>query len=46
MVSLKNELESSKSKVIDFIIENTLDVDLSIPDVVKGLFSAKMGTSK
>jgi hypothetical protein len=46
MMTLKSEYELTKSKVIDFILENTLDVDLSIPEVVKGQFSTKMGISK
>ena len=46
MTNLKHEYESTKSSVLDFIIDNTLNVDLSIPDVVKGQFSAKLGISK
>ena len=46
MTTLKNEFETSKTKVIDFIIQNTLDVDMIIPDVVIGQFSKKMGQSK
>jgi hypothetical protein len=46
MVTLKQESELAKAKCIEFILENTLFVDLSIPDVVKGQFSAKLGISK
>ena len=46
MVTLKQESELAKAKCIEFILDNTLFVDLSIPDVVKGQFSAKLGVSK
>jgi hypothetical protein len=46
MVILRNECESAKPKVVDFIIEKVLDVDLAIPDVVKGHYSKKMGMPK
>jgi hypothetical protein len=46
MQTLKQESELAKSKVIEFILDNTLYVDLTIPDVIKGQFSAKLGPSK
>jgi hypothetical protein len=46
MVILRNECESAKPKVVDFILDKVLDVDLSIPEVVKGHFSQKMGAPK
>ena len=45
-VIMRNDCESVKPKVVDFIIEKIMDVDLTIPDVVKGHFSQKMGVSK
>jgi hypothetical protein len=36
---LKMDYNSNKNKVIEFLIENVLDVDMTIPDVVKGKFT-------
>lgn len=33
---LQMDYKSSKNIVIDFILENVLDVDIVIPDVIKG----------
>ena len=35
---IKNEFESNKAKVIDLLIENCINVDISIPRVVRGNF--------
>lgn len=43
---IKKDLEKNKNEVINFLINSVLEVDMTIPDVVKGQFSAKMGTSK
>lgn len=43
---LQQQTEKNKARVIDFILDNALDVDLTIPDVVKGQFAAKLGASK
>jgi hypothetical protein len=44
--TIKKEFDTTKGKVIDFILESVLDVDLNIPDVVKGHFYKKLGESK
>ena len=36
---IKTEFERNKTQVIDFLVANTLSVEFSIPDVVKGNFS-------
>jgi hypothetical protein len=36
---LQNEYKKNKDQVIDFLIENVLAVDMTIPDVVKGKFT-------
>jgi hypothetical protein len=36
---LQNEYKKNKDQVIDFLIENVLVVDMTIPDVVKGKFT-------
>jgi hypothetical protein len=46
MDALKNESQLQRGKVIDFILDNVLDVDLTIPDVVKGRFAEKMKIGK
>ena len=46
MKQLKREYEINKNKVINFILDSVLDVDLTIPDVVKGLYSKKLGASR
>jgi hypothetical protein len=43
---LKIDYDKNKNKVIEFILESVLDVDMTIPDVVKGQFSKKMGVKK
>ncbi len=42
MEKIKVEFGSQKNNVIDFILERVLDVDMSIPDVVKGGFAQKL----
>jgi hypothetical protein len=46
MKQLQREYDVNKDKVISFILDSVLDVDLSIPDVVKGQYSKKLGTSR
>jgi hypothetical protein len=46
MKQLQKEYEANKQSVINFILDSVLDVDLSIPDVVKGQFSKKLGASR
>ena len=46
MKQLQKEYDANKGSVINFILDSVLDVDLSIPDVVKGQFSKKLGISK
>jgi hypothetical protein len=36
---LRANFQKNKQQVIDFLIGNTLNIELSIPDVVKGNFS-------
>jgi sortase (surface protein transpeptidase) len=38
--SLKSDYNLNKNKVIDYLIDNVLDVDLAIPAVIKGNFSS------
>ena len=35
---LENEFDTNRDKVIDLLIENCLNVDISIPRVVRGNF--------
>lgn len=46
MKQLQKEYDANKGSVINFILDSVLDVDLSIPDVVKGQFSKKLGASR
>jgi hypothetical protein len=34
------DYSSNKNKVIDYLLDNVLDVDLAIPAVIKGNFSS------
>lgn len=42
ILEIKSEYSSNKNNVIDFLIESVMEVDLSIPEVVKGNFSSKI----
>jgi len=39
--NIKNEYENNKQQCINYLLDKILDVELNIPDVVLGLFSAK-----
>jgi hypothetical protein len=36
------DYKTNKNKVIDYLVENVLDVEKVIPDVVQGKFAAKL----
>jgi hypothetical protein len=46
MKQIQKEYDANKDSVINFILDSVLDVDLTIPDVVLGQFSKKLGASK
>jgi len=41
---ISHDCEINKSNVIDFILDRVLDVEMVIPEVVKGQFSQKLET--
>lgn len=40
--SIRSDVQNNKQIVVDYLVENVLRVDLSIPDVVRAKFSEKM----
>lgn len=44
IIEIKSEYNSNKNNVMDFLLESVLEVDLSIPEVVKGDFASKFNT--
>ena len=43
MDQIKNDVTSNKDKILEFILDNVLDVDMTIPDVIGAKFSDKLG---
>ncbi len=40
---VEKEFNKNKDKVIDYLFQNVLEVDITVPDVVKGKFEEKFG---
>jgi hypothetical protein len=43
IVDVEKEFNKNKDKVIDYLFNNVLQVDIVVPDVVKGRFEETFG---
>ena len=43
---VEQDYNKNKPKVIDFLFANAIEVDITVPDVVKGKFEEKFGVTQ
>jgi hypothetical protein len=43
IIEVEKEFNKNKDKVVDYLFENVIQVDIIVPEVVKGKFEEKFG---